>query len=126
MCQFYTSVLFHSFFLMAPDVLFQRKMKVKRGSLYIFSCHSGGFGLDSIKDKLKKNQATVCISRCFLSLDSKIYSSLHDSWLKSFLRQVCFVSKKMESVGRFSVRRPTFKCCMDHWMSLALIFSEKV
>lgn len=125
MCQFYSSVLFHSFFLMAPDVRFQRKMKVKRGSLYIFSCYSGGFGLDSIKDKFLKNQATVCISRC-LSLDSKIDSSLHDTWLKSFLRQVCFVSKRMELVGRLSVRRPTFKCCVDHWISLALIFSEKV
>ena len=74
---------------MAPDLLFQRKMKVKRGSLYVFSCYSGGFGLDSIKDKFFKNQVTVCISR-YLSLYSKIDSSLHDTLLKSFLRQICF------------------------------------
>lgn len=124
MYQFCNSVLFHSFFLMALDRLFQRKRKVKRGSLYTFSCPSGCFGLDSIKNQIFKNQATVYKSKC-LSLESKIDSSLHDILLRSFLKEVCFVSNRMGSTGKFSVGRPTFKPCTDHWTCLALIFPEE-
>ena len=98
---------------------------MKRSSLYIFSCPPNCyFDLDSMKDQFLKNEAAVYKSR-YLSLDSKIDSSLNETLFRSFLKQICYVANKIGLKGRCSVGRLTFRPCIDRGTCLALIFPDE-